>query len=226
MFRDRKDAGAQLADRLLTDPTIAQTDGSHLLVLSIPRGGVVVGEAIARTLGCEHNIIAVKKIGFPGFEEMAIGAIAEDGPPHLDYNIVVYSNLTEASLDRQITQTRERVDECIELFRQGEPLDIGGRLVILVDDGIATGETMKAAIRWVKSKIGAAAGQGVVVAVPVCPPATVKKLKALADTVICLRTPRRFHAVGQFYQRFDQVSDEQVLEILRTSRGEFLSPVE
>lgn len=226
MFRDRKDAGAQLADRLLTDPTIAQTDRSQLLVLSIPRGGVVVGQAIARILGCEHNIIAVKKIGFPGFEEMAIGAIAEDGPANLDYGVVAHSDLTEASLDTQIIQTKARVDHCVELFRQGGPLDIGGRLVILVDDGIATGETMKAAIRWVRSKTGAAAGQGVVVAVPVCPPVTVRKLKGLADTVICLHTPRRFHAVGQFYQRFDQVSDEQVLEILRTGRGEFLSRVE
>lgn len=214
MFTDRKDAGLQLAEELLGNPVITRADRSRLLVLSIPRGGVVVGQAVAQALNCDHNVIVVKKIGFPGFEEMAIGAIAEDGPVILNRSVLAQNDLTSEGVEPEILHTKTRVARGIQLFRQGRPLDVGGKVVILVDDGIATGETMKAAIRWVKSKPGEARPRNVIVAVPVCSDTTIRRLAALVDAVVCLLVPRQFFAVGQFYRHFEQVTDEQVLEIL------------
>ncbi len=214
MFTDRQDAGFQLAEELLDTPAVTQADRSSLLVLSIPRGGVVVGQAAAQVLNCDHNVIVVKKIGFPGFEEMAVGAIAEDGPVILNDPVLAQNDLTREGIEPEILHTKARVARGIQLFRQGKPLQVGGKIVILIDDGIATGETMKAAIRWVKSKPGNARPQGVVVAVPVCSHVMVKRLAALVDALVCILAPHQFIAVGQFYRHFEQVTDEHVLKIL------------
>ena len=214
MFADRKDAGFHLACKLFGCEILAKADSSRLLVLSIPRGGVVVGQVVARLLDCDHAIIAVKKIGFPGFEELAVGAIAEDSPITLDNALLTENDLTDADIEPQILQTKARIDQCIQLFRQGAPLELGGRVVILVDDGIATGETMKAAIDWIQSRHEICKLQALIVAVPLASQAMVKQLIGLVDAVVCVLTPKRLGAVGQFYHHFEQVSDEQVLDLL------------
>jgi putative phosphoribosyl transferase len=213
MFTDREEAGLQLARKLLLTPAIQQIDRTHLLVLSIPRGGVVIGQIVAQALGCQHNIVVVKKIGFPGSEELAVGAIAEDGPIVVNRPMLAEYRLTMRDLERPIARTRAKVDRYIHLFRRGEPLDLVGKTVILVDDGIATGETLKAAVRWVSAKTSATAR--IIVAVPVCSPSTAEEVAHLVDDVVCVLIPRDFFAVGQFYVHFEQVNDRQVLDILQ-----------
>ena len=175
----------------------------------------MVGQVVAQVLDCDHNVIIVKKVGSPGNEEMAVGAIAEDGPVTLDDRVQAENDFTEAELKAQILRTKARVDYGLRLFRRGEPLDLSGRLVILVDDGIATGETMKAALRWVQSNGGRNKPLGVIVAAPVCPQHTADELADYADAVVFVLEPRGFLAVGQFYRHFEQVSDDQVLDLLR-----------
>jgi putative phosphoribosyl transferase len=217
MFIDRKDAGFKLAEKLLAAPLIKQADPSQLLVLSIPRGGVVVGEAVADALNCNHCVIIVKKIGCPGNEEMAVGAIAEDSLTNINYPFLVRNDLTEADIQPQVLKTTSRVRQEIQIFRSGQPLEINNKLVVLVDDGIATGETILTAIRWIKARQGKA--QGLIVGVPVCPLNTSHKLARLVDALVYVLAPQAFIAVGQFYRHFEQVSDDQVLEILHKQRS-------
>jgi predicted phosphoribosyltransferase len=215
MFTDRKEAGLQLARKLLLTPAIQQMDRTQLLVLSIPRGGVIVGQIVAQALGCQHNVVVVKKIGFPGSEELAVGAIAEDGPVVLNRPMLAEYGLTMRDLERPIARTRAKVDRYIHLFRRGESLNLFGKTAILVDDGIATGETLKAAVRWVSTKASATAR--IIVAAPVCSPGTAEEIAHLVDDVVCVLIPRDFFAVGQFYIHFEQVSDQEVLDILQSA---------
>lgn len=218
MFVNRKEAGLQLASRLQHTPSIQRTAQSRLLVLSIPRGGVVVGQAVAQTLDCEHGVVIVKKIAFPGQEELAVGAIAEDGLMVLNRPLLAWNHLTGYDIEPQIERARVKVARYIQLFRQGSALDIGGKTIILVDDGAATGETLKAAVRWIRSKAGADAAQRLIIAVPVGSRSTIRSLAEQADEVICLLIPAHFEAVGQFYLHFEQVSDSEVLDILQHAR--------
>ena len=214
MFVDRVDAGVHLAEELNAKPVIAEATPSDLLVLSIPRGGVVVGQAVAQGLGCTHDVIVVRKIGFPSYDELAVGAVAEDGPIFLNNAMLAQNQLNEADLTAQVLRARSRVSHYIHLFRANKPLELADKLVILVDDGVATGETMKAAIRWVESRRETSAIRGVLVAVPVCSLAVSGDMAKLVDDFVCLYTPRRFYAVGQFYRQFEQVSDREVLALL------------
>ncbi len=214
MFVDRKEAGRQLADRLLHSSAIAQANKVGLLVLSIPRGGVLVGDVVAKALQCKHDVVVVKKIGLPGREELAIGAVAEDGQIFLDKDTISYFNPRPEELRLMTAQAKAKVTHYIQTFRNGKPLDLKGKTVILVDDGVATGETMKAALRWANSQDGENRAKEIIVAVPVCSPVTVTELRTLADEVITLDVPPGFMAVGQFYQCFNQVTDEEVLAIL------------
>lgn len=220
MFRDRKDAGAKLAARLLQDEALGQTAKEDLLVLSIPRGGVVVGMAVAEALHCDHDVVVVKKVGFPGYEELAIGAVAEDGLAILDDQVVDEPWLEPYQIERQIERTQAKVADYTRRFRQGRKLDPQGKTVIVVDDGIATGETMKVAVRWLTAPERPDRPKRVIVAVPVCPPRAVGEFEGLADQLICLETPRNFWAVSQFYQEFDQVSDDEVAKLLTPVRSE------
>jgi predicted phosphoribosyltransferase len=214
VFTNREEAAHQLASKLLLTPAIRQAEPSDLLVLSIPRGGVIVGQAAAQALRCDHNVIIVKKIGFPGAEELAVGAIAEDGLMILDRAMLAWNRLTPHDIKPQIDQARAKVGRYIHLFRQGKPLNVCDKIVILVDDGVATGESMKAAIKWIRSKPAEEAARRLIVAVPVGSPSTVSQLARLVDEVICLLKPASFQAVGQFYRHFEQVSDSEVLDIL------------
>jgi predicted phosphoribosyltransferase len=207
MFLDRNEAGEQLAARLLDEPLIKEATREALLVLSIPRGGVVVGAAVARILGCAHELVAVKKLGFPGQKELAIGAMAEDGVMVLNKQIVNWYQPEDGDyLTDEMARVKSQLEAHIQNLRQGRRLDLKSKIVIIVDDGIATGETMKAALVWARTQ----QPQKVLAAVPVCSPRAAGELTKLADKFICLAAPEQFWAVGQFYWDFDQVSDEEV----------------
>lgn len=212
LFANRTEAGKELAAKLLEEPIIKEASAESLLVLSIPCGGVVIGAAIAGILGCAHSVIAVKKIGFPGHQELAIGAIAEDGTIVLNPRVKGQFN---SYVDQALERVKVKLEATIQKFRQGRELDLKSKTVIVVDDGIATGETMKAAVIWLRSRADPHRPRKVLVAVPVCSPHATEEFQMLTDRLVCLVTPQRFWAVGQFYWNFDQISDEEAIAYLR-----------
>jgi len=214
LFVDRTEAGEKLAAKLLDEPLIQDGSREELLVLSIPRGGVVVGAPVARILGCAHEVIAVKKIGFPGHQETAIGAMAEDGTIVLNPQVM---RQFDNYLKQAIEWVRGQIEDNIQKFRQEKVLDVTAKTVIVVDDGIATGETMKAAVVWLRSRDSTQQPKKILVAVPVCSSYAAEELRRLADKFVCLVMPQWFWAVGQFYWDFDQVSDEEVINHLLSS---------
>jgi predicted phosphoribosyltransferase len=228
LFLDRNQAGEQLATRLLDEPLVKEAARDDLLVLSIPRGGVVVGAAIARILGCAHELVAVKKLGCPGQKELAIGAMAEEGLMILNKQITRWDQPEgDDYLTEEIARVKSQLEAYIQNFRQGRGLDLQSKIVIIVDDGIATGETMKAALIWMLSRAPNQHPKKVVVAVPVCSPRAVREFTKLADKFIYLAAPEQFWAVGQFYWVFDQVSDEEVKAYLSKNMASSSSqPVE
>jgi putative phosphoribosyl transferase len=210
-FFDRNDAGKQLVKALSDFPT------ENGLVLAIPRGGVVVGYQIAEALNLPLDVIVPRKLGAPGNPELAIGAVAEDGTQVIDESIIAYLNVIDSYIQEERRKQIEEIGRRLQVYRKGmTALDLKGKDVIVVDDGIATGSTMKAALASVRNRRAAS----VTVAVPVGPPSTIKDLKELADRVVCPYKPEYFQAIGQFYEKFNQTSDEEVTSLLRARRVE------
>ena len=208
-FSDRVEAGRRLASEL------RDFEGKNAIVLAIPRGGVVVGYEIAKALSLPLDVIIPRKIGAPDNPELAIGAMTEDGTIILDKKLVSYLGVPSGYIEEESRQQKHEIERRLKMYRQGEPYpNLKGMEVILVDDGIATGSTMKAALASVKSR----GAKTVTVAVPVGPPETIQELKRLADRVVCPYTPEYFGAIGQFYRDFDQTSDEEVIELLRQNK--------
>ena len=208
-FSDRVDAGKRLANIL--KPYANQ----NAIVLAIPRGGVVVGFEIADALRLPLDIIVPHKLGAPFNPELAIGAIAEDGTTILDENLVGYLGINQEYIQKESKRQKQEIQRRLQVYRQGLPSPpLKGYNVIVVDDGIATGSTMKAALKSVRNQ-GAAS---LIVAVPVSPPSTIQELKKMAEKVFCLYTPENFQAIGQFYIDFSQTSDEEVIRLLKENR--------
>ena len=204
-FADRADAGRRLATALVERGVEAD------LVLAIPRGGLPVGRAVADALDAPLDVVVASKLGAPDNPEFAIGAAASDGSVWLDEATIERFGIDEAYVEAERERRVEAASATAERYRGGgPPPDLAGRAVVVVDDGVATGSTALAAVRLVRSR---GAGR-VVLAVPVGPPAAVEALAAEADEVVCLETPPGFGAVGQFYDRFDQVSDEEAMALL------------
>ena len=211
MFRDRSDAGVQLAERLK-----GYKDREDVIVLALPRGGVVTGHEIARYLNAPLDIIIVRKIGFPGQPEFGIGAVSETGTVFLDQRIVSTYGVTKQYIEEEINRQKEEISRRVKLYRKGGSIrKLDGKVIILVDDGVATGATMKAAIVALrKEKINK-----VVVAIPVAPPETADEIKKMADEFICIETPPDFMAVGSHYRDFTQITDEEVVRLLEGQNG-------
>lgn len=211
MFKDRRDAGIQLAERLTH-----YKDKDNLLVLALPRGGVVPGFEVAKALNAPLDVLIVRKIGFPGQPEFAIGAVAETGAVSMNRSIVGRYNVSGDYIKEETARKKEEIARRVEMYRGGRSIEnLEGRTVILVDDGVATGATMKAGIAALKKeKIGK-----LVIALPVAPPSTADELGDMADEVICLETPEDFAAVGGYYYDFTQVTDDEVVAMLNEASG-------
>src|ERR1700687_5317950 len=202
LFRDRREAGRVLAEKLA-----AYANRPDALVLALPRGGVPVAYEVARALGAPLDVFVVRKLGVPGYEELAMGAVATGGVHVLNDQLVERLGIPEHIIDAVAARERRELARRERLYRGGRsPPDIRGRTVILVDDGLATGATMHAAIQALRQQNPAR----IVVAVPTASPETCEEMKARADDVICAITPEPFHAVGRWYQDFSQTADEEV----------------
>lgn len=210
IFKDRKEAGAELALRLKD-----YKGKENVLVLALPRGGVVTGYEVASYLKCPLDVVIVRKLGFPGQPELAIGAVSETGTVVLNESIISGYGVAEEYIKEEISKQKAVIEKRVKLYRKGKGLpQLKGKLIILVDDGAATGATAKAAVSTLKME----GIEKLIVALPVAPPDTADELGSMADELICLETPYDFMAVGAFYEEFAQVSDEEVVKILEESR--------
>ncbi len=212
LFRNRQDAGRALARRLTFYGSRADVS-----VLALPRGGVPVAFEIAMALGAPLDVFLVRKLGLPGHEELAMGAVASGGARVLDPDVLREYRVSKGEVARVTAAELRELRRREIAYRAGRPpLDVGDRTVILVDDGLATGSSMRAALAALEPLSPAR----VVVAVPVAPRSTVLSLERVADEVVCLATPEPFVAVGMFYENFEQVSDEQVCDLLALANSE------
>jgi predicted phosphoribosyltransferase len=213
-FTDRYDAGRRLAAELTR-----YAGRDDVVVLALPRGGVPVGYEVAQALDVPLEPFLVRKLGVPWQEELAMGAIASGGVWVLNQEVLRQLSLSEEDIEAVAARERRELERRERLYRHDRPFpDLHGRTVILVDDGLATGSTMRAAVEAARE----AGTSKVVVAVPVAPPEVCEAFHDLADETVCAVTPERFYAVGVWYEDFRQTTDEEVVELLR--RAETAEP--
>lgn len=208
IFADRADAADQLAKALVDHV------GTDSVVLAIPRGGVVVGAAVARALGAPLDVVVPRKIGAPGNPELGLGAVAP-GVRVLDPRLIQGLRVAPEYLEREIAVQEREIERRQHAYREGRPpVDVRGKVAIVVDDGIATGGTAAAALRWARAQ----GADTVVLAVPVAPVQALERLRRDADRIVVLATPEPFLAVGEWYRRFEQTSDDEVIATLANAR--------
>ena len=211
-FANRTEAGRLLAEKL-----VQYAGRDDVVVLGLPRGGVPVAYEVAKRLRAPLNVFIVRKLGVPGFEELAAGAIASGGVRVLNEDVVRAIPHADEAIEAVTARETAELERREQIYREGRPPhEFHDRIVILVDDGLATGATMRAAVKALRQS-GAAK---IVVAVPVGPPDTCRELGEEADETICLSTPEFFQAVGQYYEDFSQTSDEDVRELLSQAAQE------
>jgi predicted phosphoribosyltransferase len=211
-FSDRYEAGRVLADSLRD--YAGRTD---VIVLGLPRGGVPVAAEVARELRVPFDVFMVRKLGAPGQEELAMGAIASGGVVVINDEVVDALRIPWDMVESEIARERMELTRREQLYRgNSRPLEVSGRVVILVDDGLATGSSMRAAVRALRRRQPAK----IVVAVPTAAPSTCREFETLADDCVCSIMPEPFRAVGLWYENFDQISDEEVCDLLARSARE------
>jgi len=212
VYRDRRDAGKRLAK--LLDAYAHRPD---VLVLALPRGGVPVAYEVARALNAPLDVFIVRKLGVPGYEEAAMGAIASGGIRVLNDDVIGALHIPQQVVEEVTPRDQRELERREQLYRDGRPApDVKGRTVILVDDGLATGATMRAALKALRQRPPAR----LIVAVPVAARSTCLELRDEADEVICARTPDPFFGVGWWYQHFEQTSDQEVHYLLAQAAQE------
>jgi putative phosphoribosyl transferase len=205
-FRNRTEAGQLLAERLQS-----YANCPDVLVLSLPRGGVPVGFEVAKALNAPLDICIVRKLGVPGHKELAMGAISLGGTRIINHDVLDWLKISEAAVEAVTSMERRELERRDQLYRGNRPPpDIQNRTIILVDDGLATGSTMRAAIATIQQQ----APEYLIVAIPVAPASVCQELRREVDEVVCLLTPKPFYAIGLWYEDFSQTSDAQVRELL------------
>lgn len=213
MFEDRKDAGEKLASRLQK-----YKNNRNTIVIGLPRGGVVVAFEVSQNLHLPLDIVAPRKISMPGNPEAAIGAVTPDGNKVLDLEFISALEIKQDYLDNEISKEIEEAKRRIQVYRENKkPLDLNKKTVIVVDDGVATGSTMKAAVKSIRSQNS----KKIVLAIPVAPNNFLKTIASEVDEIICLEMPESFIAVGQAYKNFTQTSDDEVMRLMRESEENF-----
>jgi len=207
MFKNRADAGRKLV------PLLAQYNNKKdTIVVGLPRGGVVTGYEVAKELHLPFDIVVPRKIGAPFNQEAAIGALTQDGSVILNQTIMHKFDISQEDLMPTIKKEMQEAQRRLKIYRGDKsPLEVHGKTVLLVDDGIATGYTMRAAIESLRTR----GAEKIIVVVPVAPPDTVNQLLQNVDDVVCLFQPEFFGAVGRFYQDFGQTTDQEVIELLK-----------
>lgn len=214
LFHDRTEAGEKLADMLVHEEL------HRPLVLAIPRGGVVVGAAVARRLGAELDVVLSRKLRAPEQPELAIGAVSESGEVWLN-PIADDMALGDEYLHQERQHQMQEIEQRRRWIREVRPAaDVADRTVIVIDDGVATGSTLLAALQSLSTRFA----RTLIAAVPVGPADTLRAMGQYCDHVVALHTPRHFHAVGQFYEQFEPVSDEEVVAILRKAHASYATP--
>jgi putative phosphoribosyl transferase len=208
-FADREEAGRLLAEAL------ADLAGQDVVVLAIPRGGVTVAAEVARALDAPLDVVIPRKVGAPGNPELGLGAVAP-GVRVLDERLIRTLGVDEPYLEREIAAQEEEIRRRERAYRgDAQPVEVRGKVAVVVDDGVATGGTAAAALRWARAQ----GASRVILAVPVSPPDAAVRLRDDADDVVVLGTPEPFFAVGQWYERFGQVPDEEVIRLLDAGRA-------
>lgn len=208
IFTDRIEAGRMLASKLLN-----YTEKS--IVLAIPRGGVVVGYEVAQKLGIPLDVIVPRKIRAPNNPELAIGAVTEDGNMILDHRLIEHLGISQSHIMEESERQQKEIKRRLRFYREDTPFpDLKDRHVIVVDDGIATGATVRAALASIRKR----GAKSVILAIPVASTEALKMLEREADVTICLFSPHPFFAVGQFYENFEPTSDEEVVELLKKNK--------
>jgi putative phosphoribosyl transferase len=210
MYQNRREAGAELARHLER-----YADRDDVEVLALPRGGVPVAFEVAQALGAGLDIFLVRKLGVPGHRELAMGAIASGGVRVLNHDVVSYLRIPNDVIDAVAREEQAELERREREYRgEQPPVDLRHRVVILVDDGLATGSTMRAAVEAVRKY----EPSRIVVAVPVAPQSTCAEFQSIADDVVCAQTPEPFSAVGLWYREFAQTTDDEVRKLLREHR--------
>lgn len=210
IFKDRQSAGMKLAEKL----SAYQSD-PNAIIIGLPRGGVIVAAEIAQKLNLSLDIVVPRKIGSPIIPELAIGAISENGAVILDQGVInSIGGVEKKFIEEQVEIEKKEIERRLKLYRDSRvSLNLKGKTVIIVDDGIATGATMRAAVKSVREK-GAVK---VIMVIPVAPKDILEELQKDVDKVVCLMTPDVFYAVGAFYKNFPQIQDDQVVRVLEAS---------
>ncbi len=205
-FTDRREAGQQLAQELSD-----YADRENLVVLGLPRGGVPVAFEVAKALQAPLDVFVVRKLGVPGNPELAMGAIASGGVRVLNEDVVRTMSIPDREIERVTNEERQKLKEREEIYRGARPgVDLQGKTVVLVDDGLATGATMRAAVSALREHDP----ERIVVAVPTAPPETCSEFEDVVDEIVCLTTPRPFFGVGGAYRDFSQTTNEEVRDLL------------
>jgi putative phosphoribosyl transferase len=215
MFNDRWEAGRILGEKV-TDYLRQTQVTERPLVLALPRGGVPVGSVVAEAIGGELDVMVARKVGLPGQPEFGVGAVTAQGPPLLDHRVLGRVGLTDDDLAPAVARERAEAVRRLREYRgeQAEPR-VGGRLAVVVDDGLATGVTARAALRALRAQRPAR----LVFAAPVCAADSIAGVQAESDAVVCVHCPAEFGAVGSFYTNFEQTSDEEVVQLLNAARS-------
>lgn len=211
LFANRAEAGQKLAAQL------QDLQGKDTIVLAVPRGGVVVADAVARSLGAPLDVFISHKLAAPGNEELALGAVASDGTLVLDATIMRELNVTQRYIQSEMDRQRAEILRRLSLYRNQRALpQLRGKTVIVVDDGVATGSTTMVTLRALRKQLPGK----LILAVPVGPPDVIERLKGEADRVVCLAMPEQFWAVGQFFADWSQLTDQDVTDTLNRRRAD------